>query len=125
MKNYSGPLRASLIASSIVSAAAAHAQNADGTDAGGLQEVTVTATRVEQVISKVPISISAFTQQQMEAQGVKQVDDLVRLTPGLTLQRHFRGFSSETASKPNRQAQAMPARSGQSSTPKNRSLPVF
>jgi outer membrane receptor protein involved in Fe transport len=94
MKNYSGPLRASLIASSLFSAAAVHAQNADGSDSGGLQEVTVTATRVEQVISKVPISISAFTQQQMEAQGVKQVDDLVRLTPGLTLQRLATGTNA-------------------------------
>ena len=50
-----------------------------------LQEVTVTATRHEEPLSKVPISISAFSQEQMDAQGVRELDDLVRLTPGLNI----------------------------------------
>jgi outer membrane receptor protein involved in Fe transport len=79
-----------------MSAGVAHAQDSDTGAASGdlLQEVTVTATRQEQLLSKVPISISAFTQKQMEAQGVKQVDDLVRLTPGLSLQRVANGLNT-------------------------------
>jgi outer membrane receptor protein involved in Fe transport len=53
-----------------------------------LEEVTVTATRHEESISKVPVSVAAFSQEQMDAQGVKQLDDLVRLTPGLNLTRN-------------------------------------
>lgn len=50
-------------------------------------EIVVTATRQAQSLSKVPISVAAFSQEQMDQQGVRQVDDLVRFTPGLTLDR--------------------------------------
>jgi len=41
--------------------------------------------RREESLSRVPISVAAFTQQQMDAQGLKQIDDLQRFTPGLVL----------------------------------------
>lgn len=88
-------VHASVVASSLISAGVAHAQDSDASSSSELlQEVTVTATRQEQVLSKVPISISAFTQEQMQARGVKQVDDLVRLTPGLTLARAPTGLNT-------------------------------
>src|SRR5579875_2139793 len=46
-------------------------------------EVVVTATRQSQLISRVPISISAFTQAQMDLQGVKSFSDIARYTPGV------------------------------------------
>ena len=52
-----------------------------------LQEVVVTASRREESLSKVPISVQAFDQEQMDAQGLKSLDDVVRYTPGLTLTR--------------------------------------
>ena len=64
---------------------------ADAASQTALQEVVVTATRREESIQKVPISVQAFSQEQMDAQGVKQVDDLVRLTPGLSLSRASNG----------------------------------
>ena len=54
---------------------------------GTLQEIVVTATRREESLSRVPISVAAFTQQQMDAQGLKQIDDLQRFTPGLVVTR--------------------------------------
>src|SRR5882757_465660 len=69
-----------------VSAACAATTNSD--DSRELQEITVTATRQAELLSKVPISIAAFSEAQMDVQGVKQVDDLVRLTPGLNLTRN-------------------------------------
>src|SRR6185295_19292551 len=66
------------------------AQDADASS-GRLQEVTVTATRREETQSKVPISITAFTQEQMDSQGLRQVDDLVRFTPGLNINRAGNG----------------------------------
>jgi iron complex outermembrane receptor protein len=77
------------------------------TEGVSLEEVTVTATRHAESLSKVPISVSAFTQDQMDAQGVKQLDDLVRLTPGLSFtntsaaganQIAIRGISSSAGS---------------------------
>jgi outer membrane cobalamin receptor len=46
-----------------------------------LQEVVVTATRQVEPLSKVPISVAVYSQQQMDAQGVKQLDDLVSKYP--------------------------------------------
>ena len=60
-------------------------QDADSGSLGGLEEVTVTATRRTETESKVPISITAFTKEQMDSQGLRQVDDLVRFTPGLNI----------------------------------------
>ena len=72
-----------------VATAKANGDNPTGPDraaaaAATLQEVVVTATRQKQFISKVPVSISAFTQEQMDQKGVKSFADLVRYTPGVT-----------------------------------------
>jgi iron complex outermembrane receptor protein len=67
---------------------------------GGLQEIVVTATRHEESLSKVPISVSAFTQQTMDQLGVKDITDLVRFTPGVSIDQtgtnaiSIRGISS-------------------------------
>jgi iron complex outermembrane receptor protein len=49
-----------------------------------LQEVTVTATRQERTLSKVPLSVVATDQATLEKQGVRSADDLMRLTPSVT-----------------------------------------
>lgn len=49
-----------------------------------LQEVVVTANRRSEPLGRVPMSVSAYTQDQMDVQGVKRVDDIALLTPGLT-----------------------------------------
>ena len=59
-----------------------------GTDSGtsnGLEEIVVTATRREESLSKVPISISAYTQETMDIKGIKDFTDIVRFTPGVTI----------------------------------------
>ncbi len=71
-----------------VLAAAAMSGNAwaqSSTDLADGGEIIVTATRSASVISKTPISVSAFSNEQMQKQGVRQFQDLVRLTPGLQL----------------------------------------
>jgi len=57
-----------------------------------LQEVTVTATRREERLEDVPISVSAISQEQIDAEGLHTIDDLTRLTPGVAFQRN--GMSS-------------------------------
>ncbi len=72
-----------------------------------IEEVTVTATRRAEPLSKVAISITAFNAEQMDSQGVKDLDALVRLTPGLNLSHQsatganriaIRGISSSAGS---------------------------
>jgi outer membrane receptor protein involved in Fe transport len=50
-----------------------------------IQEIVVTATRREESLSKVPISITALTQNSMDALGIKDLADVVRFTPGLSI----------------------------------------
>lgn len=62
-----------------------------------LQEVTVTATRRKESIDKVPISITAFTQQNLDKQGIKNVDELARFTPGLSFAPSGDGLTNSIA----------------------------
>jgi iron complex outermembrane recepter protein len=48
-----------------------------------LQEVIVSATRREESAATVPISLSALTQAQLTAAGIKDIADLAAATPGL------------------------------------------
>src|SRR5882724_12661510 len=52
---------------------------------GGLQEVVVTATRREEALSRVPISVTALTQEALDQKGIKDIRDMVRFTPGVTI----------------------------------------
>ena len=52
-----------------------------------LEEVVVTATRRAERLQDVAISASAFTQEKLDTQGLRSIDDLTRLTPGITFQR--------------------------------------
>jgi iron complex outermembrane recepter protein len=48
-----------------------------------LEEIVVTATKRTEALSKVPISISAYNREALQASGVKSVMDLAALTPGV------------------------------------------
>jgi iron complex outermembrane recepter protein len=52
-----------------------------------LEEVVVTATKRADPISKVPISVTALTQEAMDAQGVRNIQDIVAQTPGVDIDR--------------------------------------
>src|SRR5277367_4064141 len=54
-------------------------------NSGPLQEITVTATRHEESLSKVPISVTALTQDAMDLRGIKDFQDIVRFTPGVSI----------------------------------------
>ena len=67
--------------------AADNAQSGAASDIGSFSEVVITAQRRSESLSDVPISVSAFSQQKMDVQGVRQIDDLARLTPGISFSR--------------------------------------
>jgi iron complex outermembrane recepter protein len=51
---------------------------------GGLQEVVVTATRREESLSKVPISVMALTEEALDSRGIKDFSEIARFTPGVS-----------------------------------------
>ena len=75
-----------IIAASIsTEALAAESPDASG---GGLQEIVVTAERRSERLQDVPVSVEVFTQEKLEAQAVRGIDDLARLSPGVTFLRN-------------------------------------
>ena len=50
-------------------------------------DIVVTATRSSERISRVPLSVTAFDQAKLDQQGVRNVDDVARLTPGVVFTR--------------------------------------
>ncbi len=59
------------------------AASTDATSAGPLQEITVTATRRSESMSKVPISVTALTQEGLDDRGIKDFQQIARFTPGV------------------------------------------
>src|ERR1700739_2202394 len=70
------------------------------TERAGLQEIVVTASRREESLSKVPISVTALTQETMDQKGIKDFLDVARFTPGVSIDNSatnaisIRGISS-------------------------------
>jgi iron complex outermembrane receptor protein len=60
-------------------------------DAAAIPDIIVTANRREQKLQKVPIAISAFSQDTLAKAGVLSVADVAQIVPGLTLNRTFAG----------------------------------
>ncbi|MBU0557132.1 MAG: TonB-dependent receptor [Alphaproteobacteria bacterium] len=50
-------------------------------------EIVVTARRQEESLSDVPLSVAAYTRDALDQQGVRTVDDVASLTPGVTFTR--------------------------------------
>ncbi len=55
-------------------------------NSGALDEIIVTAQRREEPLSKVPISITAFTQRTMDDLHIEDVVDLGSIVPGISVQ---------------------------------------
>jgi iron complex outermembrane recepter protein len=76
---------AAVLAGAPVLAFAQAAPAAPAPEGGGLQEIVVTATRHEENLSKVPISVTALTQEAMDSKGIKDILDIARFTPGVNV----------------------------------------
>jgi iron complex outermembrane recepter protein len=101
------------VATALGLAGPAHGQSAPLGDAGGqvvqLNEVIVTAERVQQPLQDVPISITVLNQQQLSGQNVSTTMDLVRIVPDLQADDEFgdatasfsiRGFQQAISTQP-------------------------
>ncbi|WP_037504879.1 TonB-dependent receptor plug domain-containing protein, partial [Rhizorhabdus wittichii] len=49
-------------------------------------DIVVTATRQSESLSKVPLSVSAFSQEKLDSRGVRNFADVIRQTPGVVFQ---------------------------------------
>ncbi|WP_159980593.1 MULTISPECIES: TonB-dependent receptor [unclassified Novosphingobium] len=101
MRDKSNKLRVLLLATATMlpwTANTAQAQESAETAnaASDSGDIVVTAQRTEQRLDKVPISISAYTQKQMDAQSVRSIADITRLTPGLTFSRVTAAMGNNT-----------------------------
>jgi len=61
-----------------------------------LEEVTVTATRREESVLKVPISIDALTQDDLLSRGAVSISDISAMVPGLQFDLAYPGISTYT-----------------------------
>lgn len=66
------------------SGGAAAADNPDSSNAGALEEITVTAQRRSQSIQDVPISMQAFTSETLQQLNVTTFDDYIKYLPNVT-----------------------------------------
>lgn len=85
------------VAIGLSASALAQAQQGSGGPAASIEEFVVTATRREESLAKVPVSISAYSQARMDSQGIKSIDDIARFTPGLTFAPSSDGLTSSIA----------------------------
>jgi outer membrane receptor protein involved in Fe transport len=100
-------LRTLLVTTGVCAATLAGANEATTTEPGAavaLEEIVVTATRREESISRVPISITALSQEMIDQKGIRDFSDVARYTPGVafdssqTNQISIRGISSSGGS---------------------------
>src|SRR5271169_294276 len=100
-------LRTFMLGAGACVATGAFANDAADTEtaaAPALEEIVVTATRREESISRVPISITAMSQEMLDTKGIKDFADVARYTPGVsfdtsqTNQISIRGINSSGGS---------------------------
>jgi outer membrane receptor protein involved in Fe transport len=78
-------LTAAALAGAPLALLAADAPPAEDASSGPLAEIVVTATRKEENLSKVPISVTALTSEMLDVRGVKDFQDVARFTPGVNI----------------------------------------
>ncbi len=61
-----------------------YAQDAAGGPGFALEEIVVTARKREEDLQEIPLSIAAFTEQDLRFRQVESTDDLGKITPNLT-----------------------------------------
>jgi iron complex outermembrane recepter protein len=91
VRNEAAPLETKPVAARTALIAPAPAPN------DALEEIVVTAQRRVESLQNVPISITAFSRATMDAQGTRTIDDLSRLTPGISFVRSANNNNSESS----------------------------
>lgn len=85
---------------------------AAGSDDDQLEEVVVTATRQSDSVNRVPLAVTAQTQQDLDQQGIQTIADLQTLVPGLRLTGQEASGNATIAIRGIRQQSATAATTG-------------
>lgn len=93
--NLKGAALSSVAAAAFALAPSAMAQDQDDGTSIFAEEILVTARKRVESAQTVPIAISAFTGDSLEARGITQTDDIANFTPNLTFQ-NSPGFGGGT-----------------------------
>ena len=62
-----------------------------GVQAQILEEITVTARKIEESIQDVPVAITAFSKKSIKELSIEELEDVALLTPGLTFEDYSNG----------------------------------
>ena len=54
-----------------------------------LEEIVVTARKIGESIQDIPLSITAFTSEDIKAQAITDIEDIAKFTPGLHMSNHL------------------------------------
>jgi outer membrane receptor protein involved in Fe transport len=76
-----------LLSCALATCALTVALDAVAQSGGGLEEVVVTARKVEESLQDVPISVTAFTSAELEERGLNDIFKLSQFTPGFTFEK--------------------------------------
>lgn len=87
----------SMTAQAQTASPAAQDKSAAQTDTTLLNEVVVTATRRNERLQDVPLSVTAFSQKDLTAKGIVGYEGLARETPGVVLNKPTANFNNFTA----------------------------
>lgn len=60
--------------------------------ASRLEEVTITARRIEENLQDVPVAISAFSAEEMRKRGMRELEDVALATPGFSFEDYGGGY---------------------------------
>ena len=78
----------SLLALCLAMGGTALADSKKASESYTLDNITVTAQKQEEDLQKVPVSMDAFTEEQLEIRGVYNVDEMTRFAPNVHFQRN-------------------------------------
>jgi len=78
---------AMVFASAAARAADPAPKDASDQNSTTLPDITVTAQRHETLLKDTPVSVDAFTADRLDAQGIRGIDDLARVSPGVLFVR--------------------------------------
>ena len=65
------------------------APSAPAQEGPGLEEIVVTARKIEENLRDIPLTVSAFTEQALEEQGIASLQDIADATPGFDFAQAF------------------------------------
>jgi iron complex outermembrane receptor protein len=84
-----------LACTTVMAGMAGNAQAQERAGARALDEIVVTARKREETVQDAPLSIQAFSGDQIEIRGIQNMTDLTKFTPGVNLNTGtYRGSSS-------------------------------